>query len=500
MPYINGTDRNQLSFLPMSLEDHVAPESDVRVLDAFVEGIGLEQLGFTRTGSTPVEGAGAPTYSAGALLRVMLYGFYYHLPSSRKLEWLCRTNVEVQWLTGNLRPTHATINTFAGENGAAIQGLFRRFVDFLKAAALVDGEVIALDGTKIKGNAARDMASVASTTKAISRYEKQIQYFLEVLRDDDHDDHPDGMLQRVSTLGGVQAIEARIGALKEHRDEARALQAQVVASGQKYLSPSDPEARMMRTRQGKVPGYNYQLAVDGKHGFIVDAALVQDQNDLEQLAPRVASIREQMGDVKYIVADSGYHNARHLVQVNEHLAQGHSPSGHGSAAPTVYVYPRRARGTTKNFVYDAGRDVYRCPDGRDMPLYTRNKSHHGSLYHVYQSISCDGCQIRAACTKPTTRRTIMRHVNADLLQRVRERVESQEAKQYLAKRKEIVEHVCGSVKAHIGPAFRTRGPTRTATEATMASITHNLKRFISVCKMNVDAMFETMKSLQPMTM
>lgn len=491
MPYINGTDRDQLSLLPASLEERVAPDSDVRILDTFVSGMPLRALGFTRTGTESADGAGPPEYHANMLLRLLLYGYYFHMQSSRTLAWLCQTNVEVQWLTGDLRPSHATICTFVRENSNGVRELFRRFVLFVKAADLADGALVAVDGTKIKANASRDMVSARSTARAIARADaeiKAINAYIEKLQTEDHDDDPPpgGLHARVQALGGMEAMRERIATLENRKAEQAALQQRVAESTVPYLAPSDPDARLMRTRQGKVPGYNYQVAVDSKHHFIVDEELVQDQNDIQQLEPRTKAVVASLGEVKALLFDNGYESGSQIVAVET------MTTAEEGTAPRVYVNLRRTEGKNEvGFVYDAEHDLYRCSQNRELVLEARNKGRGDVIYNIYRSRSCDGCSIRSACTTSKYGRAIKRNIHAEVLDRHRARVRSPEGIALLKRRKTIVEHVPGTLKAILGPSFRTRGKPRVATEARLAAITYNLKRLVNMWTENIAAQFRT---------
>lgn len=490
MPYITGTDRDQLSLLPSSLEERVAPDSDVRILDTFVSGMPLRALGFTRTSTEGADGAGPPEYRAAMLLRLLLYGYYFHMQSSRTLEWLCQTNVEVQWLTGDLRPSHATICTFVRENSTGVRELFRRFVMFLKAADLADGALVAVDGTKIKANASRDMVSAASTGRAIARADaeiKAINAYIEKLQTEDHDDDPPpgGLHARVQALGGMEAMRERIATLEERKTEQAALQQRVAGSTQRYLAPSDPDARLMRTRQGKVAGYNYQVAVDSKHHFIVDEELVQDQNDVQQLEPRTKAVVASLGAVKALLFDNGYESGSHIVAVET------MPVSADGTRPLVLVNLRRTEGKNEEgFVYDAEHDLYRCSQDRELVLEARNTQRGNSRYNVYRSRSCEGCAVRSACTRSKYGRAIKRNVHAETLERHRARVRSPEGIALLKRRKTIVEHVPGTLKAILGPSFRTRGKPCVATEARLAAITYNVKRLLNMWTEHIAAQFK----------
>src|SRR5690554_7488227 len=109
MGYIEGVDRNQVVLFPEALDDYVAADSTVRVIDAFVAGLDLKALGFQR--AEPAA-AGAPGYDPRLLLGLYIYGYLNRTRSSRRLEAETHRNLEVIWLMRKLRPDHKTIAEF----------------------------------------------------------------------------------------------------------------------------------------------------------------------------------------------------------------------------------------------------------------------------------------------------------------------------------------------------------------------------------------------------
>src|ERR1044072_9389617 len=122
--YIPAVDRQQTVWMPETLEDYVSPENPVRVIDAFVEGLALADLGFDRT--RPAE-TGRPGYDPRALLKLYVYGYLHRVRSSRRLERETHCNVEVMWLVRRLTPDHKTIRDFRATHAAALPNVFRAF-------------------------------------------------------------------------------------------------------------------------------------------------------------------------------------------------------------------------------------------------------------------------------------------------------------------------------------------------------------------------------------
>jgi len=93
--FIEGQDRQQVTLLPESLDDFIAEDNAVRVVDAFVNELDLRALGFE--GTQPAE-TGRPSYHPAVLLKIYIYGYLNRVQSSRRLERECQRNLELMWL------------------------------------------------------------------------------------------------------------------------------------------------------------------------------------------------------------------------------------------------------------------------------------------------------------------------------------------------------------------------------------------------------------------
>ena len=122
--FIEGQDRQQITLLPESLDEFVAEDNTVRVVDAFVDELDLASLGFD--GATPVS-IGRPSYHPSVLLKIYIYGYLNRIQSSRRLERECHRNLELMWLTGRLAPDFKTIADFRRDNGSGIRNVCSRF-------------------------------------------------------------------------------------------------------------------------------------------------------------------------------------------------------------------------------------------------------------------------------------------------------------------------------------------------------------------------------------
>ncbi len=145
MNHIQGFNRNQIRMV--SLEQMVEPESMVRIIDAFVDMLDLEQFEFSYFS---LNKEGRQPYHPATLMKLYLYGYQNSIRTCRKLEKACKTNIEIMWLINEQRPHYKTIANFRKDNSKAFKEVFRYFVALLKDWKLIDGKTIAIDSFKIR--------------------------------------------------------------------------------------------------------------------------------------------------------------------------------------------------------------------------------------------------------------------------------------------------------------------------------------------------------------
>jgi len=145
MDHIHGHDRNQIKMI--SLDQMVGKQSMVRVIDAFVDMLDLEQFGFSYF---TLNKEGRPPFHPATLMKLFLYGYQNSIRSCRKLEKACTNNIEMMWLINEQRPHYKTIGNFRKDNSKAFKEVFRYFVALFKDWKLIDGKTIAIDSFKIR--------------------------------------------------------------------------------------------------------------------------------------------------------------------------------------------------------------------------------------------------------------------------------------------------------------------------------------------------------------
>jgi transposase len=461
MAHVSGQSRLQTTLFPEALDDFVSGDHPVRVIDAFVDGVDLAGLGFSKV---EAEATGRPPYWPGDLLKLYVYGYLNQVRSSRRLEREAQRNVEVMWLTNRITPAFKTIADFRKDHAEAIVGVCRAFVRFCREQSLFGAEVLAVDGTKLWAVASRKQVltpkKAAQITAAIDR---KIGEYLAAMDAADRQEEA-GVPERVD-------VQAALAALKEQREkldlEAKALKES--GAGQKVMS--EPEAKLMRTaHHGHQVAYNGQIAVDGKHKLIVAFDLVSDGNDHGQLYPMAVAGKQAVGAEQVnVVADTGYSNGEH----GERCAQEKITA---MVLRPKTVNPEGEQYFTRDqFSYDRESDSWRCPAGE---VLTRRKVSHTEQKYEYWSKACGGCALKAKCTK-AAKRVIVRSFFEDAREAMHQRVMADP--QWMKQRRGLVEHPFGGIKWLMGlPRFLVRGLKKAKAELALSILGYNLKRVISI--------------------
>ena len=151
--FVEGASRMQSTLFPDQLDDYIAEDNPVRVVDVFVDEMDLLKMGFKIIPAI----TGRPSYHPATMLKIYIYGYLNRVQSSRRLEHETQRNVELMWLLGRLTPDFKTIADFRKNNTKAIQSVCREFVMICRKLDLFSDAFVAIDGSKFKAVNHRDL-------------------------------------------------------------------------------------------------------------------------------------------------------------------------------------------------------------------------------------------------------------------------------------------------------------------------------------------------------
>src|SRR6201997_3964321 len=426
MGYIRGEGRDQGTLFPVVLDDLVPADHVCRVIDAFVDGLAMSELGFERSEAAET---GRPGYDPRDLLKLYLYGYLNQVRSSRRLETECRRNVELMWLLGRLYPDHKSIAEFRRMHRDAVTADGAELLRLARGCGLIRGEGIAVDGTKF-----RAVASMGSV-----RERRALEQYLDSCEKADDE-------QQVSI--DPTAVQAALVKLKQH---------------------PEPEAGLMKMGSTIAPAYNVQTAVDAEHALIVTHADVLDAADNRQLQPMAEAAKQALAVGKLnIVADTGYPKGEQAARCEQ---AGMIPDVPAQRSVNAGGLLDRSA-----FRYDQDNDCFVCPEG--MPLKRMQISRKDrAVYYGAQAVDCSACPRKPVCTQGA-RRMISRHLYDDALQRMDQRA----TPALMRLRRSVVEHPFGTIKYRIfgHPRLLLRGLSGARIEIALATLAYNLKRMVNL--------------------
>lgn len=461
--FIEGENRGQGTLLPELLDDYVADDNPVRVVDVFVEELDLAGLGFE--GVQPAK-TGRPAYHPAVLLKLYIYGYLNRIQSSRRLEREAQRNVELMWLTGRLAPDFKTIANFRKDNGKGIGKVCRQFVVLCQRLDLFSDAIVAIDGSKFKAVNSSDRNFTDTKLKRrMAEIEANIGRYLTELDTADRQEPATAQSKKVRLNDKIAAMKSQMATLKE-------IEAKLIETGETQISLTDPDSRSMMTRGSGIVGYNVQTAVDAKHHLIVEHEVTNIGSDRDQLAGMAKKARAAIGTTTLTaIADRGYFKGEEILACHE-------------AGISVLVPPTKTSGAKADgrfdkadFIYDPVKNEYRCPAGESL-IWRFESVEKGMKLNRYWSSNCKSCHLKDKCT-PSTQRRVSRWEHQDLLDEMQMRLEQNPDAMRI--RRSSVEHPYGTIKSWMGAThFLTKGLERVATEMSLHVLVYNFRRLIAV--------------------
>ncbi len=464
--FIQSTDRTQVTLFPEQLEDYVADDNPVRVVDVFVEQLDLGKLGFD--GVSPMK-TGRPAYHPAVLLKLYIYGYLNRIQSSRRLERESQRNLELIWLMERLTPDFKTIANFRKDNGKGIRKVCSQFVALCRQLNLLTEATVAIDGSKFKAVNNRDNNfTVNKINRRREQIEASIERYLSALETADRQEQAD------FTAAKIRRLQEKIAMLKAQMAKLDTIETELQKTPDKQISLTDPDARSMATsgRGTGIVGYNVQTAVDTKNHLIVAHEVTNVGHDRSQLANMAKQAKAAIGASELnVVADRGYFSGEEIRKCDE--------AGITAFVPKCTTSGAKADGRfdKADFIYDAAKNEYQCPAGQTL-IWRSSRIEHGMNLHRYWSSACQQCALKAKCT-PSSERRVSRWEHEEVLEAMQTRLDK--APDSMRIRRQTVEHPFGTLKAWMGSThFLTKTLDRVSTEMSLHVLAYNLKRVMNM--------------------
>ena len=467
MAYRYG-NREQITFLPDSIERYVTEEDPVRVYDAFINALEPTELGM----ELDENAVGNSSYDPITMLKILIYGYSYGWRSSRKIERALYHNMSFIWLAGGLKPDHKTISNFRKEHKSLIKGVLSQCARLCMRLGLIEGNSLFVDGSKFRANAGNNQTKSVDTWKRYKRHiEDRIEELLDECQEID-DSETESLVSINKELQNKERLKDKIGQLLEEMKHSPSSE-----KGQERINGTDPDCKIMKGRHGSHAGYNGQIVTDDTHGLIVSTDASTSRNDLNELSKQINNAEQTLEKpCKNVCADAGYSSLNDITPLIQEGKTVVVPNN-----KQAQKKPKENRFDRDAFSYDPVEDTYTCPEKNE--LYRANISTDKSRieYRMKVPSACRNCVHFGVCTNSNSGRRLYRKIheqNKELLEKI---YDSKEGQLLYAKRKMRVEHPFGHIKNNLAArSFLLRGIEGVNAELSLLGTCFNITRMITI--------------------
>jgi len=448
------------------MEEAIADDNEVRLIDLFVESLDVSAMGFK---IDHIEN-GRPAYHPKDLIKLYLYGYMNRIRSSRQLERASKINIEVMWLLKGLSPDHNTISNFRRDNAKAIKKVFRTSVSIAQAFDLIGGVLIAGDSTKLRAqNSKKNNFNPKKIDRHLAYIDTKLSEYENALAQEEKKEPTEHSAEN------IKQIQEEIEKHSQRKAIYHNLEAQLKESQETQISTSDPESRHMITRNNITEvAYNVQTTVDAQNHIPIDYKVtnVNDSKAMGKMLRRAKTIlRSNTFTALY---DKGYHTGSEF-KIADQLG-----------IDVLVAIPKTASNApnktynVSQFTYHKEGDYYLCPEGKQM--HTTGKWHQAktSQFKRYTTKACKSCPVKSECSKAKYGKAIQRSEYQELIEKNKSRIE--ENKEYYRERQSIVEHPYGTIKRQWGFSYIMTKKYIKRAEADLGLIftAYNLRRIINI--------------------
>jgi len=455
MAYIKS-NKDQNWLLPLSIKDMIPKDHICFLVEDFVDSLNFSNFDMIN------DGVGHPAYPPRIIMKILIQGMLGKERSSRKLAKACHENFVFMYLAEKVNPTYRTIARFRKDNPIFLKGSFRKTVEFASKNNMIDLNFISIDGSMIKANASKKRTV---KKEGLDILDKAID---KMIQDDIEQDEKEDELYGDNANDGLTGMDRRDikRIINEYRDKEKAkkqvkkARSELEKNNLKKVSLSDPDCRFMQNKKKYTePSYNVQLSVS-KNQIILANDVCQDGHDVHQFIPQIEQVKESLtlNNNTKVSLDCGYSDG-----INIKFAEDNGID--------LYVPSRAQAQKFDNKECSLNHDNYEF-DSKTNELISDGKRYD---YRGFYTRKC-GRKIKTFYSKKLKKKKdVPFHFQERL--RMKEKMNTKEAREIYEVRKTTVEPVFGHIKQNLGVReFLTRGLKLVKSEFNIVCIAHNLKK------------------------
>ena len=517
-------DLNQMKMIPLCYADQIVEGSFEHALNEMVEQH-LDLSVFDARYAN--DETGRLAYDPKILLKVVLYGYYKGMLSSRMLAEACRRNIVFMALSADTRPHFTTLASFVSELDREIVSLFRDVLLYASELGLIGKQHFAVDGCKLPSNASKQWSGTHKELEAKCKKLRHVaEYFVSRHRDcDGQEKNADAAVKDAKKAEHYQRKITQIKEFLEHG------QKKVGPTGNEQKSNlTDPESAKMSSSRGVLQGYNGLAVVDDRAQIVVYAEAHGSGYEGHLLAPLIEATRGTFGAIEpgkdifkraKVTADSGFHSKTVVAAVEQTGADAYiadrdyrkrepafaDAAKHKTRDKKERALKRRREReqrakdepdkkrlfTSDDFTYDEDYTTCVCPAGHRLYHSGKNMLFNGYRVASFKApiTACRNCHLRAQCLRhpdrtPQRQLTIIKHREGDPpkprarkdapTERMRAKFDSPAGRAIYSRRMGTVEPVFGNLQNKGMRRFTLRGRAKVSAQWQLYTMVHNIEK------------------------
>lgn len=495
MARYKNVDYSQLLLIPVSLENQLTPGSLEHAIFHIVENI-LNLSAFDASFKNDTRGATA--YSPKVLLKIVLFAYSRGIVGSRPIEQACKENIIFMALSGWSTPDHSTIADFVTKMKVSIATCFQDILAICDQMNLLGGTAFSVDGMKISSNASKEWSGTFEDfKKKQEKWQKRIEELMEKQQKLDREEKTESVQKEQEKCEKkIKELEKELQKMKEFLANNEPKGGTKNKEIKSNITDND-SAMFFSNNHGTQQGYNAQILVDEKHQIIVYGEAIGNANDSGNFEPVMEGAKKNMKAIGYeesyfrgkeIEGDSGYFNEHTLLYAEKEGLDTYIPDPlkkKSAEKGTKEKYKsKKSKYSKEDFVYDEATKEYVCPNGKRLKKTSNKTQHRNIFYKKYEAKAedCLNCPLRLACLK--TQRAKKKYLYEEIglaketaSERMRKKMETEEAQEKYAKRFGVVEPVFGNVRSNKKMNRLTlRGKEKVNIQWLMYCLVHNIEK------------------------
>lgn len=500
--------REQMVLFPKSLELMIPEDHQVRLLVEL-----LDLYDWTAWEARYDGRIGQPPIHPKVLAGLILYGMKQAVRSSRRLEYMAEHAIDFMWLMEGRKPDHSTICEFRTKFGPELKDLFRNVVRMALEGGFLKLTEMFFDGTRVKANNSRHETWTAEKIeKAIAELGKEFDAALEEFAKNDQsrtEGPQDSDFVLPSNLADLKKRQKLLKEIQQKVQEADAIRKKEGIDPKKnpaQIPKHDVDGRVMPNKEGGYAvNFNPVVATEGHGGYIVHADVLNTVHEHDALVPAIDDVVATFGQAPAAVgADTAFSTGPNIAELEARQIEFLSPLPEVAIpGPNPAIRPDPTQPVPETewaalpvnkqhkmldkacFVYDAERDIYLCPQGRELPFeQKKTDTAHGKKIELflYRSESCEGCPLKGRCISPKNNsgaRTISRDVHTETRERHAEKMKLPESQEKYSHRMHGAETPFAYIKHVLGlRQFLLRGLKKVKLEWLWACLANNVWKLV----------------------